>query len=74
MNVMKRLVPVGLAAGALAAAAAPVKVIFDTDMLTDFDDVGAPKGIGVIGELMMRGPKLAASQGARAGKQERARP
>ena len=104
MNVMKRLVPVGLAAGALAAAAAPVKVIFDTDMITDFDDVGAlaclhaladagewapdengphvriterlPKAeVGrIIDELMMRGPKLAASQGARAGKQERARP
>ena len=28
-------------AAALAAAAAPVKVIFDTDMITDFDDVGA---------------------------------
>ena len=41
MNVMKRLIPVSLVAGALAAAAAPVKVIFDTDMLTDFDDVGA---------------------------------
>ena len=73
MNVMKRLIAVNLAAGALAAAA-PVKVIFDTDMLTDFDDVGAPKGIGVIGELMMRGPKLAASQGVRADKQERVQP
>jgi len=27
--------------GAFAAGGAPVKVIFDTDMLTDFDDVGA---------------------------------
>ena len=41
MNVMKCLVLVSLVAGALAAAAAPVKVIFDTDMITDFDDVGA---------------------------------
>jgi len=30
-----------LAGCALAASAEPVKVIFDTDMLTDFDDVGA---------------------------------
>ena len=32
---------VSCVAVAFAATAAPVKVIFDTDMLTDFDDVGA---------------------------------
>ena len=37
----KTAVLVSCAAVAFAAAAAPVKIIFDTDMLTDFDDVGA---------------------------------
>ncbi len=37
----KAAVLIPCAAFALATAAAPVKVIFDTDMLTDFDDVGA---------------------------------
>ena len=37
----KTAVLVSCAAVAFAAAATPVKIIFDTDMLTDFDDVGA---------------------------------
>ena len=37
---MKRILPALLLAPALVWAE-PVKVIFDTDMLTDFDDVGA---------------------------------
>ena len=37
---MKKLIPALLLAPALVWAE-PVKVIFDTDMLTDFDDVGA---------------------------------
>ena len=37
---MKKLFPVLLLTSALVWAE-PVKVIFDTDMLTDFDDVGA---------------------------------
>ena len=37
----KAKVLVSCVAVALAATAAPVKVIFDTDMITDFDDVGA---------------------------------
>ena len=37
---MKKLVLLA-AMSAFAATAAPVKVILDTDMLTDFDDVGA---------------------------------
>ena len=41
-DVMKKAkVLVSCVAVALAATAAPVKVIFDTDMITDFDDVGA---------------------------------
>ena len=39
---MKKLLAVFAAVFAAAALrAAPVKVIFDTDMITDFDDVGA---------------------------------
>ena len=39
---MRRFLPfVSALALAGMASAAPVKVIFDTDMLTDFDDVGA---------------------------------
>jgi len=38
---MKKLVLGMCGLMACVAAAAPVKVIFDTDMLTDFDDVGA---------------------------------
>ena len=38
---MKRLVFSLCAATALGLSADPVKVILDTDMLTDFDDVGA---------------------------------
>ena len=35
------LLAASVPAAASAAAASPVKVIFDTDMITDFDDVGA---------------------------------
>ena len=42
MKLHKKIVAVCVTAGLLTAVAAePVKVIFDTDMLTDFDDVGA---------------------------------
>ena len=102
---MKRIVVALACAMAMrVAASGPVKVIFDTDMITDFDDVGAlvclhaladagewapdengphvriterlPKAeVGrIIDELMMRGPRLAASQGVCADKQERAQP
>ena len=37
----KTMVLVSCAVVAIAVTAAPVKVIFDTDMITDFDDVGA---------------------------------
>ena len=37
----KAMTACGALVAALALEAAPVKVIFDTDMLTDFDDVGA---------------------------------
>ena len=37
----KARILVSCAAAALVATAGPVKVIFDTDMITDFDDVGA---------------------------------
>lgn len=36
-----RILPILAGLFAATAAAAPVKVIFDTDMITDFDDVGA---------------------------------
>jgi len=40
-SVGRMFLALALAGGSLVAAAEPVKVIFDTDMLTDFDDVGA---------------------------------
>ena len=38
---MNKLVFAAAALAALGAAAGPVKVIFETDMICDFDDVGA---------------------------------
>ena len=38
---MRNWIAAALACAALAAAGAPEKIIFDTDMYTDFDDVGA---------------------------------
>ena len=35
---------------ALALGAEPVKVVFDTDMLTDFDDVGALAGLHALAD------------------------
>lgn len=39
LNGMRTILAAALCA--LAAQAEPVRVIFDTDMITDFDDVGA---------------------------------
>ncbi len=38
---IKRLLSAAAACAALLASGAPEKIIFDTDMYTDFDDVGA---------------------------------